>query len=431
MNTDKIDADWGMEERFRYKSLHRAADIEILHDLWSKVVSPSYNAIPLAEAPRNVQKKYNRVVKSHTSYWMDLSNQQVALFQELDEAHSRMVRVGMVVDLASPLPTQEINDKIIEIAEKAKDSMLKLIPKVNGRIVVDITEANRGTKGLWSAQDRKGCTILLFWIIYRGMTIKRQLRRDNACLRDIDFLSSLFPPLSQNYPLPHPYEVVALRFKVSTHLADYAGKYLRDPGHVFDVARCCGAAGRLIMYHKDNYEPNELKLLEEKLRIVPQAFVRSIVAKKLGGVLKMDNLPPRPCFTEHELNDMEKEWGLGVYCPSQFVCSGCGKDRSQVRLSLCAGCHRKWYCSRECQTSDWKTTGGNHKEICEQEWRSKPILVSAAVWEQCKDIRSCDVRARRIVTPDGTDIYIVPLQGDGETMFDALTDRPIVCDEAV
>jgi len=28
---------------------------------------------------------------------------------------------------------------------------------------------------------------------------------------------------------------------------------------------------------------------------------------------------------------------------------------------LCGGCHKRAYCSKECQTKDWKGTGQNHK----------------------------------------------------------------------
>jgi len=39
-------------------------------------------------------------------------------------------------------------------------------------------------------------------------------------------------------------------------------------------------------------------------------------------------------------------------------CIVCGKEDKE--MSKCAGCHRIYYCSRECQKSDWK----RHKSVC-------------------------------------------------------------------
>lgn len=43
-------------------------------------------------------------------------------------------------------------------------------------------------------------------------------------------------------------------------------------------------------------------------------------------------------------------------------CSSCRKSQNEVPNSLkrCAKCKSQWYCSRDCQKSDWK----NHKKVC-------------------------------------------------------------------
>lgn len=47
--------------------------------------------------------------------------------------------------------------------------------------------------------------------------------------------------------------------------------------------------------------------------------------------------------------------------PMSFCCSYCyAKD---VPLQTCARCHKRKYCSRECQAKDWNS-GQNHKYYC-------------------------------------------------------------------
>lgn len=44
-----------------------------------------------------------------------------------------------------------------------------------------------------------------------------------------------------------------------------------------------------------------------------------------------------------------------------LVCDGCGtKPAKDAKLSKCARCKVRWYCSRECQTTDWSS----HKASC-------------------------------------------------------------------
>ena len=68
--------------------------------------------------------------------------------------------------------------------------------------------------------------------------------------------------------------------------------------------------------------------------------------------------------------DVELDFQSSTQVPKR--CSGCGKQsllgekvdkgstRESIRLFACAACNRVYYCSKECQKSDWKT----HKSSC-------------------------------------------------------------------
>ena len=46
-------------------------------------------------------------------------------------------------------------------------------------------------------------------------------------------------------------------------------------------------------------------------------------------------------------------------------CGSCGKLASRkVKMTQCARCFSMWYCSKECQSKDWKE--GGHKVDCKK-----------------------------------------------------------------
>lgn len=55
------------------------------------------------------------------------------------------------------------------------------------------------------------------------------------------------------------------------------------------------------------------------------------------------------------------------YAPSPDNCSNCGakhlKDQPEKGLLCCGGCKSIWYCSRECQVTDYKA---GHKIVCKK-----------------------------------------------------------------
>lgn len=55
----------------------------------------------------------------------------------------------------------------------------------------------------------------------------------------------------------------------------------------------------------------------------------------------------------------EDQNAIKVLADNPHICSGCGK-KSVKKLSRCARCKKASYCSRECQTIDWKV----HQNFC-------------------------------------------------------------------
>lgn len=53
---------------------------------------------------------------------------------------------------------------------------------------------------------------------------------------------------------------------------------------------------------------------------------------------------------------------------SRSGCSVCAKKKDECKLMHCGGCKIVYYCSKECQTSDWK----DHKPVC---WKKVAVLL--------------------------------------------------------
>jgi hypothetical protein len=73
------------------------------------------------------------------------------------------------------------------------------------------------------------------------------------------------------------------------------------------------------------------------------------------------------------------ELGYDEPAAPSAICFGCGKetaDSSVTNLSKCAKCHVAAYCSRDCQTKDWKE--GRHKLACPSYARLSTIDTEAA-----------------------------------------------------
>ena len=54
------------------------------------------------------------------------------------------------------------------------------------------------------------------------------------------------------------------------------------------------------------------------------------------------------------------------FIPKPFECATCYRphDPSEHKLNACNGCHRVYYCGRECQVKHWKKELNGHKQRC-------------------------------------------------------------------
>ena len=54
------------------------------------------------------------------------------------------------------------------------------------------------------------------------------------------------------------------------------------------------------------------------------------------------------------------------FIPKPLECASCYRphDPSEHKLRACNGCHRVYYCGKECQVKHWKRERNGHKKMC-------------------------------------------------------------------
>ena len=53
---------------------------------------------------------------------------------------------------------------------------------------------------------------------------------------------------------------------------------------------------------------------------------------------------------------------------SKRACAACDKSGGDIKFKMCSACQKVWYCSKDCQRSDWK----RHKVECKKARTKKP-----------------------------------------------------------
>ena len=93
----------------------------------------------------------------------------------------------------------------------------------------------------------------------------------------------------------------------------------------------------------------------ERSDITAREFMMKAAEQGHGNAIKM-------------LQDLDKDEGRTTpsFTPKPFECATCFRphDSSEHKLRPCNGCHRVYYCGKECQVKHWKEKTNGHKKFC-------------------------------------------------------------------
>ena len=380
----------GLTKRLRYKTFHRNQDRDLLRKSWPV---QDHNWRFVEDAPPNVRKKFQKAVKVNLPYWKQI-----------------------LLEISACIGNQENERRWLD---KVRKSVNATIPKVNGNRVSDATEMFRLSSSdfrmsLNDAMTGSGYGFVYFWVVYRSLELHFRNSEFEMCIKDCDEMLHLLPPLSDQVPIPHPFEIQVLHHRAQAHSA------LQNHRVALEDAECCGAALRLIIYIDNDKSKQDILFF-----ITSGDIFKSLVQLAITEAvkLKLQNNVPRPLFSTVEKNDIEKRWGVGIFHPRLYCCHHCGITRAETRLILCSGCNRAWVCGEECHARGWT----KHKTRCKRISRKSTMPLTTNDYENTIKL----IEKEKAFLAYGPDYYFRiycrdPISGK---IFDAWEDNDVCIDE--
>lgn len=225
------------EKRVRYTKSHYKSDVEMVREFWP--ISGT-EFVSVDDVTPKIRKKFQRVIKTHWSYWSSLQN----------DWHKH---IRAVYSDSSAAPTAANFDTLRQLTDRAIDSILRAIPKVDGKMVVDAPENIREGQ---CAQKSKMYTRFLKSAFLYGVSIRSSYLKDaTSTITFATKILSTFPPLSDRSPIPSAVEIRGLlaMVQVKTHFLTSLP--------VLCEARCCAAAMRLLEhdYYRGSLDENTIE----------------------------------------------------------------------------------------------------------------------------------------------------------------------------
>ena len=290
--------------------------------------------------------------------------------------------------------------------------MYKVIPLGDGKLVTDLPSDFR-TRSVWNTIVDSNYVLILAQMFLRLICLLEVEEETNTINHEtiIDIATEIievFPPLSDESPIPHPLEAQIIYFRARglSSIGNYEKALIE--------MRCCGAIVRLL---KSTEHGCDSMLSFIGGRVIPEIML-TLVESKYAEKMQ------RPLFAAAEINKYEKELGFGIFDEDHYKCHHCGKSRVDGKLILCNGCDRSWVCDEECHFAGWKS----HKKYCRNDlrWRREPIETVQP--EEYNEMRNLLLKN----TKHACGIYSIPRLGltavlcidpDTNELFDAWTDK--------
>ena len=389
------------------KAMWRLGNVDYEFDNLGIPTATTSSIIALDKTPNKIQKKYKKVVKTHNSYWNFLIDKQRTDYSDYSDISDSLDNLDDLDNLNS---TRTIFLKGRTLENKLLDSMKNFLPKIDGKMVIDIVV------------DK-----VLGWIQIEETPLSSCIY---ACLYviAINNADSISLGIEQNYNnfFKSVIEVKAFDPENTEREAEVlsslssALERIGDHPALFTLTRGIAATIRLSWWrHKSITGISDI--LYTNLGEQFHEMIYGFLSQKIS--IKIKRNQHRPYFTVKQINSIEEEFGFGHFSAKNYKCNHCGTGRNDAVLYECMGCKRSWYCSQKCQQSDWS----QHGLICGRtnNWRTKSYLVGSDCYNHLEKEYGNDMESKLALAYERNKIAVFGFDPATDEYFDCFTDRPV------
>ena len=297
------------------------------------------SVIPLSKTNFEIQKKCKKVVNAHQSSW---DSSFAILERSLADERPNFSKSQTTNDDGHDLVHQCLlltHQGLLTRFSKLIKSIKKLLPKVNGKTVLDATPLKLGAT---AKQCGPVQYILIATLLY---SIELKIMRIYKVIEVYDIVD-LIADFNEILALCPRYDKSEAQCAdevlgfVIPNISDFRLQLIRVMYQVgnldqISLATLRGIAAAIRLIFRDS---RNINLRYDCNRYFPNLTIHILMKAVQDKILARKQ---RPFFSTKKLKKLENELGTGMYSGAQFKCNECScSDCDDVTLKLCSGCCR-------------------------------------------------------------------------------------------
>jgi hypothetical protein len=317
-------------------------DIILLASAWCAIckdVPIKCCVVPLNET--KTQKRFNSVLKNHGSYWAKKHN-------DLDDSYYYLMKAVNNDNYEN----QNRLNVFLKDSERFLNSIKKLLPKADGRIVLDVSrlpsDMLKENQNRQHPQSKVKFDIQEIFHSIQNLSISvKEIYGHNDTIADCNGILALYPwYLDNNKAHGFVSDLAPVLYHIVTNY-DQTNNLLFWMAHALNnidkenatISTLYGCAAAIRLLEKSNFS-NTFKF--SKYSDLIQMILYKVVENKITTKAR------RPFFSTSKLKRLEHQLGIGMHSTSNYICNTCsasggrcsydnGATETEVTLRKCDG----------------------------------------------------------------------------------------------
>lgn len=279
------------------------------------------SVMPLIETNDKIQKRFNSVAKRQGLYWSNKNN-------DLIESCNALVSGYHINNSNLDKEKKPVRDFLQE-GEKFCNSIKKLLPKFDGKLVLDVP---RCKSDIWvenqpqsqHLHNQSGIRNILHSILIRVMSIRTHHSQDEY-VTDCNKILALYPiqvatNKTEDNGVPDLAAVLYQIFttsKGSSLFCNMAEVLYNTSSEYMTISILCGCAAAMRLH--DNVHGGRADMFSQLIPMILCKVVEDKITPKTH----------RPFFSTNKLRRLENQLGIGMHSKANYACNECGVSGSR------------------------------------------------------------------------------------------------------